>query len=198
VNVATAASDTLVLPLNFTNAKDVSLDPPAAGSARVIKAGDVDLLQVKLAQSPAAAAKLKIALTAERFFDWTKAKTRRGTYAFSYTFSNTSNTSIGNYALRVLLPTGFSMTGVTSSTPRATGEEVEPPYDFASEDGRLSVNLRAKTVPPGRTAAIAFAFQPSGRNPLPPIVIGAIIIGLALYLKRDVLTRTDYSRAAPV
>jgi hypothetical protein len=198
LSVAGLSSDTLELPLNFANVKDVALDPAAIGSARTVRTGDVDVLQVKFGQPLAAPTTFKLSFTADKFFDWTKAKSARGIYLLSYTFSNTSNVNIANYQLRVALPAGFSMRGVTSSTPRATGEEMEPPYDFAAPDGRLIVNLRAKSVPPGRTAAIAFGFVPSGHNPLPAIAIGAIIIALALYLKRGVLTRADYVEQAPV
>ncbi len=198
LSAAGLTSDTLNLPLNFPNVKDVALEPTAIGSARASRSGDVNVLQVKFGQPLAAPTTFKLVFTAEKFFDWTKAKSGRGTYSLSYTFSNTSNVNIADYQLRVALPAGFSMWDVTSSTPRATGEEIEPPYDFAAPDGRLIVNLRAQSVPPGRTAAIAFAFVPSGHNPLPAIAIGGIIIGLALYLKRDVLTRADYVRQAPV
>ncbi len=109
-------------------------------------------------------------------------------------FTNTTSATINNYALKVLVPSGFDMRGVTSSTPRATGEEVVPPYDFATEDGRLVVNLRSRTVPPGRTAGIAFGFEPRERNPWPAVAIGLAIVLLGLYLKRDVLTRADYVR----
>jgi len=198
LSLAGLTSDMLELPLNFANVKDVALEPAAIGSARAIRTGDVNVLQVKFGQPLAAPTTFKLAFTADHFFDWTKAKSARGIYSLSYTFSNTSNLNIANYQLRVALPVGFSMWGVTSSTPPATGEEIEPPYDFAAPDGRLIVNLRAKSVPPGRTAAIAFGFVPSGDNPLPAIAIGAIIIALALYLKRGVLTRADYVRQAPV
>lgn len=194
-NVAGLTGDTLELPLNFPNTRDVAMESPGgAASVRATRVGDTSLITVKFSQPPTAKTNLRIGLTTDKFFDWARAKSKRGVYGFSYTFTNTTTVTINNYALKVLTPAGFDMTGVTSSTPRATGEEVVPPYDFATEDGRLVVNLRSRTVPPGRTAAIAFGFEPRENNPLPAIVIGVIIALLGLYLKRDVLTRPDYVR----
>ena len=193
--IAGLGSDTLELPLNVPNARDLAVESPSGGaSARITRVGDTSLIAVKFSQPPTAKTELRLTFTADKFFDWARAKSKRGIYGFSYTFTNTTTATINNYALKVLVPPGFDMTGVTSSTPRATGEEVVPPYDFATEDGRLVVNLRSRTVPPGRTAAIAFNFKPRDRNPLPAIAIGVIIALFGLYLKRDVLTRADYVR----
>jgi hypothetical protein len=194
-SVAGLTGDTLELPLNFSNARDVAVESPGgAASARVTRVGDTNLIVVKFNQLPTAKTELKISFMTDKFFDWTRAKSKRGIYGFSYTFTNTTAVTVNNYALKVVTPPGFDMTGVTNSTPRATGEEVVSPYDFATEGGRLVVNLRSRTVPPGRTAAIAFGFEPSESNPLPAIAIGVLIALFGLYLKRDVLTRPDYVR----
>jgi hypothetical protein len=114
----------------------------------------------------------------------------------SYTFTNTTETNIRNYSLMMIFPPGYGMNGVTSTTPRTTGEEVVPPYDFATQDGRLVVNLRSPSVAAGRTAAIAFGFRQNAGSPWMAILIGLVIAGFGIYLKRDVLTREDFQKEA--
>ena len=190
-------ADSIELPLNVAKAKGFSAEagsgPVTAGS---VKVGDVSLLKVELDHAPVGKLQLKVAFTADGFFNWQKRA--HGVYPVSYTFTNTTHTNISNYELKILLPAGYKMNGVTSSTPRATGEDVMPPYEFATEDARLAVNLRSKSVGPGKTAAIAFGVVQSGGNPLPLISIGLVIALIALYLKRDVLTREDYVREVTV
>ena len=135
-----------------------------------------------------------VTFTAREFIDWKKARSPRGIYGLSYTFTNNVMANIGQYRLKVLLPESYEMNGVTSSTPRMTGEEIQPPYEFASESKRTVVTLRSKSVGPGKTAAIAFGFVKAGRNPLPFLIFGLLIAAAALWFKRDVLTRADYAR----
>ncbi len=186
-------ADKLDLPLNVSKpdavvaeAKDVKVTA-AAG-----KTGDVNVIKVQFEGKPPAEVKLKLSYRVKEFFNWDKAKTPRGIYNFAYTFTNATATNIGGYALKVLLPPGYTMNGVGSSTPKATGEEVEPPYNFVTEGDRLAVNLRSPSVGAGKNAAIAFGIQQSARNPLPLVALGAVIAALALYMKRDVLTRPDF------
>ena len=188
-------SDKIELPLNFAKAEDFEV---AAGGRKVKatagKTGDVKVIKLQFDGKPAAEEKFAVTFTAREFFDWAKAKTPRGTFRFSYTFTNATANNITGYKLKILLPPGYNIAGITSSTPRATGEEIEAPYDFATENGRVALNLRSKSVASGKFAAIAFGFEKEERHTLPVILIGLLIAALALYLKRDVLTRPDFVR----
>jgi hypothetical protein len=187
--------DTIELPLDVPGAKNVSAEAVGAGvAAEPVKVGDVNRIKVHFDRPPTADTPLTITYAADKFIDWAKAKPKRGIYTLSRTFTNATTADIKNYEMHILLPPGFTMNGVTSSTPRAKGSDVVPPYDFGTEDGRLAVTLRSKSVPAGGTAAIAFGFAHNGRNPWPIILVGLAIALLGLYVKRDVLTRPDYVR----
>jgi len=189
------ATDRIELPLNFAKVENFAVTAEGVkAAATASKTGDVRVIKVQFEGNPPAKLKLRVTFTAKDFFDWKKAKNPRGVYGFSYTFTNTTTANIADYSFKLLLPPGFEMNGVTSSTPRATGEEVEPPYDFVNEGGRTVVNLRSKSVGPGKAAAIAFGFAPEERRLWPAILIGLLVAALGLYLKRDVLTRSDYAR----
>lgn len=201
VNVALAGweADKIELPLNFAKAEKLAATAKTRKvTAAAGKTGDVRVIKLQFDGKPAPDETVQIAFTAKDFFDWAKAGTPRGIYGFAYTFTNATATNIGGYKLKVLLPTGYAMSGVTSSTPRATGEEVEPPYDFATEGQRLVVNLRSKSVASGRTAAIAFGFANDDRKALAVILLGIVIAGLALYLKRNVLTDPNFVKETVV
>src|SRR3954466_8837256 len=79
LRVAGLTSDTLNLPLNFPNVKDVALEPPEIDTASVSRSGDVNVMQVKFGHPLAAPTTFKLVFTADKFFDWTKAKSARGT-----------------------------------------------------------------------------------------------------------------------
>jgi hypothetical protein len=193
--LANWAADRVDLPLNVGKPDNFAVTGDGVkAAASAARNGDVRVIRVQFEGKPAAAAKLRITFTAREFLDWKKARSPRGIYGLSYTFTNTGTANVGQYRLTVRLPEGYEMNGVSSSTPRMTGEEVEPPYDFVTEDGRTVVNLRAKSVAPGRTATIAFGFVKRERNPLPVIAIGMLVVAGALWIKRDVLTRADYVR----
>jgi hypothetical protein len=187
--------ETVDLPLNFANAENIGVD---AGDLKVTataaKTGDVRVIKLQFGSKPPAEAKIGISYSTKKFFDWEKSKTPRGIYNLSYTFTNATSTNIGKYALQIFLPPGYAMNGVTSSTPRATGEEVESPYSFMTRDGRVEVSLRSPSVGSGKNAAIAFGFKKDEQNPWPLIGLGILISLVALYLKRDVLTRADYAQ----
>jgi hypothetical protein len=163
-------------------------------AAQLVKNGDIRLLRLLFDGRPPARTQLLVRFTTKEFLVWDKARRPRGEYAAAYTFTNTVPTTIGRYMLKLLLPEGYGISQVTSSTPRMTGEELEPPYDYPTEGGRVVVNLRSKLVAPGRTAAIAFTLHREGGSPLPVILAGLVVAGLALWFKRDVLTRADYAR----
>ena len=61
-----------------------------------------------------------------------------------------------------------------------------------TEENHTAVILHSKSVAAGKNAAIAFGFEAYTRNPAPALGTGAIITALSLYLKRDVLTDTNY------
>lgn len=151
--------------------------------------GDARIVRVSFDGKPPAQVKLKLTFDAKEFLDWAKARKDRGVYNLSYTFTNTLVTTINNYTLKVLLPPGYVMNQVASSTPKATGEEVEPPYDFASTTGSTVVTLRSKTVGPGKTAAIAFGFKGVDGNPAPILLLGLVIAAAGVYIKRDLILR---------
>ncbi len=195
LTVANWDADGMDLPLNFSKPEGLAVEAKDIQvTAMTGKTGDVRVIKLQFNGKPPAEAKFRITFTARDFFNWKKAQSPRGICSFSYTFINATSTNIGRYAFQVSLPPAYNMNGVTSSTPRATGEEIEPPYDFATENHRLAVNLRSKLVAPGKNAAIAFLFQKDDRKPLPVIVIGIAIAAVALYLKRDVLSKTDFVR----
>ncbi len=183
------------LPLNVANPDNLTVE--AAGlSARaaVARNGDVRVIRVEFDRVPPGVKQLRIRLTAKGLLNWERARSSRGTYSLSYTFANATSATIGDYAFKLLLPAGYTIRSITSSTPRATGEEVEPPYGFATEDGRVALSLRAKPVAPGKFAAIAFGFESTGRNPLPAVIIGLLVALAGLYLKRDVLSSESFER----
>jgi hypothetical protein len=194
--VTGGTSDTIVLPLNFAGAKNFAAEADGIGIASVgaAKTGDISLVTVRLARVSTGKMQLKVTFTADRVVDWSRPRLPRGVYSLAYTFTNTSSSNIGDYELRMLLPRGYDMNSIISSTPRATGEEVVPPCVFATEDGRLVVTLRSKSVDAGKVAAITFGVRARGGSPVPAIVIGLLIAALGLYLKRDVLTREDFVR----
>ena len=178
-------------PENFTaNAEGVSVTA-AAG-----KTGDAKVVKLRFTPRPAKETRVTVAYDAKEFFDWKKARSPRGIYNLSYTFTNATSRNIGKYSFKMLLPPGFVIDGVASSTPKLTGEEVEPPYNFATENDRVLLTLRSKSVAPGKNAAIAFGFEKEERNPKPVIALGFLIAALALYLKRDALTHADFTREA--
>ena len=188
-------SDKIELPLNFAKPEDFEVTADGRKAKAVAgKTGDVKVIKLQFDGKPAAQEKLSVTFTAKEFFDWAKAKTPRGVFRFSYTFTNATANNIAGYKVKILLPPGYNIAGITSSTPRATGEEVEAPYDFATENGRVALNLRSKSVASAKNAAIAFGFEKEERHTAPVILIGLLIAALALYLKRDVLTRPDFGR----
>lgn len=196
LSLAGWAANSLDLPLSFAKPDNISASGDGVRAAALARNGDVRVIRVQFENQPPSAANVKIRFAARDFLDWKKARSARGTYALAYTFTNTATAQIGDYRLKLLLPEGYEMNGITSSTPRMTGEEVTPPYDFSFEGKRTVVNLRGKAVAPGRNAAIAFGFVPAERDPLPFILAGLLIAGVALWIKRDVLTREDYVREA--
>jgi hypothetical protein len=187
--------DTIERPLDVPGAKNITAEAGgAAATAEPVKVGDVNRMKVHFDRPPSAGVPLTISYAADKFIDWTKAKPKRGIYTLSRTFTNATTTDIKNYEMHLLLPPGYTMNGVTSSTPRAKESDVVPPYDFTTEDSRLAVTLRSKSVAAGGTAAIAFGFASSERNPWPIVLVGLALALLGLYVKRDVLTRPDYVR----
>jgi len=196
VKLANWASDHLDLPLNFGKPGPLAVSGEVKADATVVRNGDARQIHVQFAGKPPADTRVRIQFTAQDFLDWKKARSPRGVYGLSYTYTNTGAMTIARYALAVQLPQGYGVNGVTSSTPRMTGEEVEPPYDFGTVDGRTVMNLRAKSIGPGKTAAIAFGFSEEERHPLPFVAVGLLIALAALWGKRDVLTREDYVREA--
>ena len=196
VKLANWPADRLDLPLNFGKPGPLAVSGNVKADATVVRNGDARQIHVQFDGKPPVDTTVSIRFTAQDFLDWKKARSPRGVYGLSYTFTNTGMMTIGRYALTVRLPQGYGVNGVTSSTPRMTGEEVEPPYDFGTVDGRTVMNLRAKSIGPGKTAAIAFGFSEEERHPLPFVVAGLLIALVALWGKRDVLTREDYVREA--
>lgn len=178
-------------PENFTAAAD-----GVKVAASVGKTGDVKVIKLIFATRPIKETEITVTYEAKDFFDWKKARSARGIYNLSYNFTNATSRNIGKYSFKILLPPEYVMNGVSSSTPRMTGEEVEPPYDFVTEGDHLVLTLRSKSVQPGKNAAIAFGFERGERNPKPAIAVGFLIAALALYLKRDSLTRADFKREA--
>jgi hypothetical protein len=194
--VAAGSPASVDLPQSFANAKDLSISASSIGATvSGVSVGDAKMLEVQFEHAPAADVPVKISFTADKFLDWSK-KPASGIYSVSYTFTNTTETNIKNYTLMMTFPAGYRMNGVTSTTPRTTGEEVVPPYDFATQDGRLVVNLRSPSVAAGRTAAIAFGFRENAGSPWMAILIGLVIAAFGIYLKRDVLTREDFQKDA--
>lgn len=195
VTLAGWQQDRIDLPMNFATADGMTIEAPGLNaSAATATVGDVRVLRVQFDRPPPTTEQLKITFTVKTFLDWTRAKSPRGTYALSYTFTNATSTTIGDYAVRIALPAGYTVTGVTSSTPRMTGEEVEPPYLFGTEGNQVVMTLRMKPVAPAKFAAIAFNFESAQRNPLPVLVLAALIALAGLYLKRDVLTSPTFER----
>jgi hypothetical protein len=186
-------SDKIDLPLSYAKPENIGAE---AGDLKVAaaagKTGDTNVIKLQFNGKPPAEVKIKITFAVNKFLDWGKAKTPRGIYNLSYSFTNTTATNIGKYEFKVILPPGYVMNGVSSSTPRATGEEVELPYDFSAQNNRIVVNLRSPTMAPGKNAAIALGFKKEDLNPWPLIGIGILISLVAMYLKRDVLTSADY------
>lgn len=190
-------ADEIDLPLNVAKPENFTAEGDGVKvTASAGKTGDVKVVKLRFARRPTDATRVTVAYDAKEFFDWRKARSPRGVYNLSYTFTNATSRNIGKYTFKMLLPTGFVIDGVASSTPKATGEEVEPPYDFMREKDRVVLTLRSKSVQPGKNAAIAFGFEREERNPKPVMALGFLIAALALYLKRDVLTRADFSREA--
>ncbi len=187
-------SDTMDLPLAYGKPEGITVScPDLIVTAQAGKTGDAKVLKLKFDKKPAAEEKLTLTFTVKGFLDWDKAKSPQGFYTFSYTTTNLSQTSIGAFSLKILLPPNYKMTQVLSSTPKAKNDDVEPPYDFSKEGDRLVVNLRAPSLAMGKTAAISFNFQPSN-SAIAYIIVSIIIAAIALYVKRDVLTKTDYKR----
>lgn len=181
------------LPLGAAAAEGFTAQAGAAPAhAAAVRVGDVRFVRVILDEPPAASQALRVTYAVKRFLDWEKSRSPRGIHALSYTFTNLTTTTIADYGLRIVLPAGYAVNGITSSTPRATGEEVEPPYGFATRDGRVVLSLRAKPVAPGRVAAVAFGFVAARRDPVPVLVIAVLVALAGLYLKRDVLTRATF------
>lgn len=186
-------SDAIDLPLSYAKPEGITVvSSELSATAQAGKAGDMRVLKLKFDRKPPASAKLNVSFTMKNFMDMKKSLSPRGFYAFSYTFTNLSPANVGVYSLKVLLPEGYKMSQVLSSTPKATGNEVTPPYDFSAEDGRTIVRLRAPSVAVGKNAAIAFNFQPARKSGLAMIAISIILAAIAMYAKRDVLTREDY------
>gem|GEM_PF-6683209 len=189
-------ADAIDLPLSYAKPEGITVTCPdltVVGEAG--KTGDVKALKLKFDRKPAPVERLRIDFVASGFLDWKKARSPRGFYGFSYTFANLGSAAVGGYTLKVLLPPEYKMTEVLSSTPKATGEEAVPPYDFTEEDGRLAVNLRSPAVGAGKTAAIAFNFEKPSNNAIAYIVVVAAIIAIiALFAKRGVLTDKDYQQ----
>lgn len=187
-------SDKLDLPLNYAKPENLGVE---AGDLKVVatagKTGDASVIKLQFDGKPPADVQIKLTFAVKKFLDLGKAKTPRGIFNLSYTFTNATATTINKYDFTVLLPPGYVMNGVSSSTPKATGEEVVPPYDFLAQGNRVVVNLHAPTVGPGKNAAIAFGFAKDDRNPWPLVGIGILISLAALYLKRDVLTSANYA-----
>jgi hypothetical protein len=193
VTLADSGLDRIDLPLNYSKPEHFAVDAKELkATAAAGKTGDVKVIKLQFDRKTASAIKVQITFTAREFFDWKKARGTHGVYKLSYTFTNATSTDINRYALQVLLPAGYQLAGITSSTPRATGEDIEPPYDFRSESGRTALNLRSKSIAPGKSAAIAFGFEKDDRNPPLVIALGIIIAVIALYLKRDVLTNPNF------
>ncbi len=185
------------LPLNVAKPENFAAtadDTKVAASAG--KTGDVKVVKLIFASKPIKETAITVTYDAKDFFDWKKAGSARGVYNLSYNFTNATSRNIGKYTLKILLPPEYVMNGVSSSTPRMTGEEVEPPYDFFTDGDHVVLTLRSKAVQPGRNAAIAFGFQKRRQNAKPAIAVGFLIAALALYLKRDSLTRADFKREA--
>jgi len=186
-------SDSIDLPLSYAKAEGVEVvSTDVAATAQAGKAGDMRVLKLKFDKKPPAQAKLGVTFAAKGFLDMKKARSPRGFYALNYTFANLSTANVGTYSLKVVLPAGYKMTQVLSSTPKATGNEVTPPFDFGDEGGRTVVNLRSPSVAVGKNAAISFNFQPAGKQALALVAAAIVIAAVAMYAKRDVLTREDY------
>jgi hypothetical protein len=195
VTLAGWLQDYVDLPLNVAKPDALAVEAAERSpTATVVRNGDVRLIRVGFDRRPAPMQALRVTFTAAGFLDWDRARSPRGVYALAYTFANTTPTTVGDYALRVLLPAGYVVAGVTGSTPRATGEEIDPPYGFATRDGRTALDLRAKSVAPGRFAAISFGFEPEQRSPLAVVAICLLVGLVGLYLKRDALTRASFER----
>lgn len=185
--------DAIDLPLSYAKPEGIAVaSPDVQATAQAGKSGDMRVLKLKFDKKPPATAKLSVSFAMKDFLDMKKALSPRGFYAFNYTFTNLSQANVGAYSLKVLLPEGFKMTQVLSSTPKATGNEVTPPYDFSADDGRTMVNLRAPSVAVGKNAAISFNFQPVRKGGFVMIAVCIVLAAIAMYAKRDVLTREDY------
>jgi hypothetical protein len=186
-------SDAIDLPLSYAKPEGITVaSSDVAATAQAGKAGDMRVLKLTFDRKPPAATKLGVSFAMKNFLDMKKARSPRGFYSFSYTFANLSSTNVGAYSLKVLLPEGYKMKQVNSSTPKATGNEVTPPYDFSADDGRTMVNLRAPSVAVGKNAAIAFDFQPERKSGLAVVAISILLAAIAMYVKRDVLTKENY------
>jgi hypothetical protein len=197
IALAGLAASELELPLNVAAADRIAVTADGlAAAAAAVRVGDVRLLRVTFERPPAASQKLRITYAVKNFLDWARSRSPRGIRTLSYTFANLTTHSVADYAVTIVLPPGHLVSGVTSSTPRASGEEIEPPYGFATREGRVEMKLRAKPVAPGKFAAIAFGFVPAERSPLPVLVIAGLLIAAGFYLKHDVLTRECFEAKA--
>lgn len=195
ITLANWDSDSANLPIAYDKPEGISVTcADLVATGQIGKVGDARALMLKFDKKPAAEEKLKIAFTVKEYINWAKARSSRGFYNFSYSFANLLPSNIGAYSLKVLLPPNYKMTQVLSSTPKATGDEAVPPYDFTTEGGRVTVSLRAPSVAVGKSTAITFNFQSSVTNALAYIIVSVIVAAIALWVKRDVLTKEDYTR----
>jgi hypothetical protein len=185
--------ESIDLPLSYAKPEGILVESSdVTAAAKAGKTGDARVLKLTFDGKPPASANIRVSFGMKDFLDMKKARSPRGFYAFSYTFANMASVNVGSFSLKVLLPEDYAMTQIVSSTPKATGNEVVPPYDFSSANGRTVVNLRAPSVAVGKNAAIAFNFQPARKGALAVVVLSIVVAAVAMYVKRDVLTREDY------
>ena len=169
----------VALPFGHASARALAATANGvAVPAELVHQGALTRLVLHLPQPPAGSVALAASFTAEKFLDWQKARSPRGGIAIGYAFLDTSPLRIADFQARLVLPEGYIMNGITRSLPAATGEEVVPPYTFATEAGRLTVDLRAPSLAPGQGASIAFGVRPAGRAAW-PAVAGALAVALA-------------------
>lgn len=184
---STLPVQTFALPCSFKDIGPVSCAEMASVTATVAEIEGIRQFQVTIPPLAGGESRITLQFTAKGLFDPQKKETEDfGTIPVTYQHVNTLPQRIGSYSLRIILPEGQAVGGISEVIPKPGKNDPQLPYTLSWENQRYTVSMALAPMKTGDRQLLKFRLK-STAKPMILLAAGLVISLLYLYFFRDMV-----------
>ena len=180
----------VILPFNFKTAAGFTLNGQPGNEISISEINNAQSVTIKT-EGLKNKKELNLTFSIKEFLNIEKAEKKEfGNMVFKNKFVNTSGLMLKDFRSEIILPEGYVVTSVDESTPKASPNKPDSPFEVIYVDKKHGVAIKNSSMKIGDNAAITFKTKKENKS---RIFLAVLLLAGAGYLFyfRDILKNSE-------